>query len=96
MMDAQYSHALIVKMNILDTLTPDDHALIEKTIAEFKKKYIESAGLSEFHMLDDEVCGFPINHLSAKQRLYLKHIGYRVICRYDSRSDRFVCTLNFT
>lgn len=81
---------------ILATMTENDYNIVQEVLSEFKAKYIASADLgSESLKLDDETQGFPIGDLSPKQRLYLKSLGFNVICRFDRGYGRTVCTLNF-
>lgn len=81
---------------IIDSMTDDDYNIITTTLNEFEANYIESA-LPAYHgvMLDDETQGFSISHLTPKQRLYLKSIGYNVICKWDRQNTIMICTLNF-
>lgn len=82
--------------DILDTMTENDYNIVHETLNEFQRKYIES-GLPDVYtnVLDDETCGFQINDLTPKQRLYLKILGYRIICKWDPRFGATISTLNF-
>lgn len=82
--------------DILDTMTENDYNIVQEVLSEFKAKYIASADLGPDHLkLDEETDGFRIGDTSPKQRLYLKSLGFRVICRFDRTYGRTICTLNF-
>jgi len=92
------SEAFASRTRILASLTPEDFDVIEDTINRFEQRYINEAYHgpdTDYEPVDDELCGFRIDYLSSKQRLYLKANGYKVICRWDRSTGRMICTLNF-
>jgi len=91
-------HAIASRNRILASLTPEDFDIIRDTLNMFEERYITEAYHgpdTDYEPVDDELCGFPINHLTSKQRLYLKANGYKVTCRWDRSLAKMICTLNF-
>jgi hypothetical protein len=92
------SEAVGSRDRILASLTPQDFDIIQDTLTRFEERYIIEAYHgpdTEYMPVDDELCGFYIDHLTPKQRLYLKANGYKVTCRWDKPTGRMICTLNF-
>lgn len=89
-----FTEALRSKTRILESLTPEDFDIIQDTLNKFEARYMEEVVTNDDHV-DEELYGFRIDHLTPKQRLYLKHNGYKVICRWDRTSGTMICTLNF-
>ena len=86
------------RTRILASLTPEDLDIILDTLNRFEERYINEVSHGpdrDYEPVDDELCGFRIDHLTSKQRLYLKANGYKVTCRWDRSVGRMFCTLNF-
>jgi len=92
------SEAIASRNRILASLTPQDFDIIQDTLNRFEERYITEAYHgpdTDYEPVDDELCGFRIDYLTSKQRLYLKANGYKVTCRWDRSAAKMFCTLNF-
>jgi hypothetical protein len=94
------SEAIGSRTRILASLTPEDFDVIQDTLNRFEQRYINESSHgapadTTYEPVDDELYGFHINHMTSKQRLYLKANGYKVTCRWDRSTGRMICTLNF-